>query len=249
MPFSIPSRKRGRPPKTAAEKLRDRIWIHVVKLRSSLTTGYMLEKTVDTPQVKRQKGMISRPRKWDRYLNWERGPGQIKGKRNSVVLAEAEFPGTACWYHSPIWRALAPKPMTAEECETALIRLDIDVAELLFSIRSDAEHGNVEAHPFDQALADQLVATGSFDALAAAVVMVRWSEAIASPAFRDLALKCYGRLQPAIAKLPEIEPFYEELFSMIDNRCKHWVFIANNQRMDVVIFWEGIRDNVWKDKQ
>jgi hypothetical protein len=41
-------------------------------------------------------------------------------------------------------------------------------------------------------------------------------------------------------------PFYEELFSLIDVRCKHWVFLSNNQRMDIGIFWRGIRDDGWK---
>lgn len=56
----------------------------------------------------------------------------------------------------------------------------------------------------------------------------------------------YARLQPIIVSLPEIVPFYEELFYLIDVHCKHWVFLSNNQRMDIVIFWRGFRDDGWK---
>lgn len=245
MPSAVEKPKRGRPPKSAAENLRDRIWIHAVRLRSSFASGYMLEKTVEGAKVKRQAGQVMRPRKWDRYLNGERGPGKVAGKRDSVILAEEEFPGTAGWHRSPLWRALSPKSMTAAACEAALHQLDIDVAELLLTIDSRAGADAPRARGFDQALADQLVAVGGFDALAAAIVLVRWSEAIASPPLRDLALECYGRLQPAIAALPEIAPFHEELFSLIDTRCKHWVYPAPNQRLEVVIFWQGMRDTNW----
>jgi hypothetical protein len=41
---------------------------------------------------------------------------------------------------------------------------------------------------------------------------------------------------------PETRPFYSELFSLIDLRCKHWAFPSQNQRLDVVIFWQGVQD-------
>lgn len=45
---------------------------------------------------------------------------------------------------------------------------------------------------------------------------------------------------------PEIAPFYQELFPWIDKRCKHWVYLSPNQRMDVVIFWQGVQDDTEK---
>jgi hypothetical protein len=240
-----PLRKRGRPLKTAAEKLRDRVWIHAVQLRSSLSTGYMLEKTIEPSRVKRKDGKISRPRKWDNYLNSDRGPGRIKGKQDSVLLAEAEFPGTAKWHRSPLWRSLEGKPMSAADCDAALRRLDQGVIDVLYTENPDAPGEGLKPRPFDPEVANQLFALGNFDALAAVVILVRLAEAIASPPLRDLSLSCYCSLQPAIAELPELKPFYEELFSMIDTRCKHWVFVSSNQRMEVVIFWQGVRDNVW----
>lgn len=80
-------------------------------------------------------------------------------------------------------------------------------------------------------------------------MLVRLAEAIASPSLRDLALGCYGHLQAVIAHLPEIASFYGELFSIIDSRCKHWVFVSNNKCLDVVIFWQGMKDKVWKTRR
>ena len=237
--------KRGRPPKSEVEKLRDRIWIYAVQLHSSLKTGYSLETAVDPDKVKREAGQVRRPGKWDRYVNGSRGPGQFKGKRDAVAMAEAEFPGTAVWYYSPLWWALELKPKSADDCEAALHRLDINVSELLLTIDSRAGAEPISPRRFDEAMADQLVKIGSFDALAAAVVMARWAEAIASPQLRDLALNCYARLQPAIAAIPELTQFYPHLFTLIDMRCKHWTFVAPNQRMDIVIFWQGFQDRAW----
>lgn len=199
-------------------------------------------------KVKREDGQISRPRKWDNYLNGTRGPGQIKGKRDSVLLAEAEFPGTAQWHRSGLWRALEAKPMSAADCDGALRRLGQSISDVLYAIPPGAPEEGLRPRPFEPAVADLLVSLGSFDALAATVILVRMAEAIASPPLRNLALTCYGRLQPVIADLPEIKPFYEELFSLIDLRCKHWVFVSSNQRMEVVIFWQRMREKLWPDE-
>ncbi len=245
MPNIVEKPKRGRPPKSEVKKLRDQIWIYAVQLRSSLKTGYSLEAAIDFDKVKREAGQVRRPGKWDRYVNGSRGPGQFKGKRNAVAMAEAEYPGTAAWYYSPIWWVLEPKLKSADNYEEALHRLDIDVSELLLTIDSRAGAEPVRPRCFDEAMVGQLVKIGSFDALVAAVVMARLAEAIASPQLRDLALTCYARLQPAIAVIPELTPFYPDLFTLIDMRCKHWTFVAPNQRMDIVMFWQGFRDQAW----
>ena len=35
----------------------------------------------------------------------------------------------------------------------------------------------------------------------------------------------YHELQPVLKEQPEIAPSYPELFSWIDKRCKHWVYL------------------------
>ena len=246
MENNIEKPKRGRPPKSEIERLRDRIWIHAVLLRSSLKTGYGLETAIDFDKVKREGAQIRRPGKWDRYVIGSRGPGRVKGKRNAVDMANAKFPGTADWYYSPLWWALEAKPKNAYDCEQALHRLDIDVAELLLTIDSRAGAGPVKPHRFDEAMADELVKIGSIDALAAAVIMARWAEAIASPQLRNLAVDCCARLQPVIATIPELAPFYQSLFNVIDTRCTYWTFLAPNQRMDTTTHWEDFQDRTWR---
>lgn len=82
---------------------------------------------------------------------------------------------------------------------------------------------------------------GSFDSLVAMVLMAALAEEIASPELRETALRIYHELQPALKEQPEIAPFYPDLFSWIDQRCKHWIYLSQNQRMDVVIFWQGLQ--------
>ena len=81
---------------------------------------------------------------------------------------------------------------------------------------------------------------GSFDSLVATVLLAVLSEEIASPELREASLRIYLALQALLKEQPETAPFYPQLFSLIDQRCKHWVYLSSNQRMDVVIFWQGV---------
>jgi hypothetical protein len=114
-----------------------------------------------------------------------------------------------------------------------------EVSTLLF----EAEPRHPELHPrqraFDDDAANSLIALGSFDALVAAVLLAGLSQAIASPELRRRALFIYGELQARLKRLPEMEGIYPELFTLVDLCCKHWVYLSDNQRLDVVIFWQG----------
>ncbi|KAJ8137438.1 hypothetical protein OY671_009349, partial [Metschnikowia pulcherrima] len=81
---------------------------------------------------------------------------------------------------------------------------------------------------------------GTFDASAAAVLSVRQSDHIGSPESREWASACYGQLQPQVAVLPEVEPFFAESYSAIDKACPHWVFAAPNQRSSMTMFWQAM---------
>lgn len=85
---------------------------------------------------------------------------------------------------------------------------------------------------------------GSFDALVATVLLATLAEEIASPVLRETSLRIYFSLQSPIMGKPETRPFYAELFSLIDLRCKHWAFPSQNQRMDIVIFWRGVQEQL-----
>jgi hypothetical protein len=87
-----------------------------------------------------------------------------------------------------------------------------------------------------------LTKRASFDALAAAVLFVRWSDVIAGE-----ALAVYYALQPRLAEHPYLEPFYPRLFSLIDYACRRWIFFPADlaQRYEAVLSWQGLRQHVW----
>jgi hypothetical protein len=92
-----------------------------------------------------------------------------------------------------------------------------------------------------------LTKRASFDALAAAVLFVRWSDVIAGEALRHEALAVYYALQPRLAEHPYLEPFYPRLFSLIDYACRRWIFFPADlaQRYEAVLSWQGLRQHVW----
>ncbi len=70
------------------------------------------------------------------------------------------------------------------------------------------------------------------------------SEEIASPELRERALHVYIEIQAALRQMPIMVGIYPGLFFIIDSRCNHWVYLSPNQRMDVVIFWQGVEAEV-----
>ena len=86
---------------------------------------------------------------------------------------------------------------------------------------------------------DRLVALGSFDALAAVVILAKLSEETASHELRDMVLDCYARLQPILADAPETCVHYPELFTYVDKVCQYWVMVSPGKRMNVHVFWHG----------
>jgi len=195
---------------------------------------------LDGDRVRKRDTDVARPRKWDAYEKGTRVPNDRPGPRNAVEQAQARFPGTSRWFRSPLWRYLKKEPLDAMQFEEALRTLEPPVTALLFEAEP-REHEQVpRQRPFDDESSRQLIALGSFDALVAAVLMAGLSEVIASPDLRERALHVYVGIQAKLRETPLLEGIYPELFSLIDSRCKHWIYLAPNQRMDVVIFWQGV---------
>ncbi len=234
-------RRRGRPPRTRVEKLRDQIWIYAVQRASGLSTGYALEKAVESDKFKREKGVIHRPRKWDGYVDGSQGPGQPKGKPGAVDFAEARFPGTAYWHRHVIWEALGKEKLDRFECKTLLEQLPPDMVSRLFDQPAHL-YGARVLNPFDEDMAHWITSLGNLDALAAVVLLIKLSEAMSSSDLRNRAQNCYHYLQKSIPLIPELEPFYCNLFEIIDGQCKYWAFLSNTERMDIMIYWEGRAD-------
>lgn len=234
---------KGRPPTHPVDRLRTRLWFHVIKLRSGLPSAYAIEMKLDGELVRKRDTDIARPAKWDFYRDGEKVPADKPGPRNSINQAEAYFPGTARWFRSPIWPILRGDKRDRNFIEHALRQLQPEIVEILF----ESAPREYESHPrlkaFDAEIIQRLTDFGDFDCLAAAILFVALSEEIASPELRNSALLLYFELQSKLKTLRELAPFYEELFSWVDTRCKHWVYLSSNQRMDVVIFSRGVLED------
>lgn len=229
--------KAGRPPRHPVDILRTRLWFHVVKLVSGLSSAYAVELELEPESVKRtQEGGVSRPRKWDFYENGNRVPKRIKGKQYAVDVAEARFPGTAAYFESPIWRVLRREVLSKEEIDSELRRLSPPIAEILLEDRLVDEEKVKRFLDFNQQSVDRLVSVGTFEALAAVVLLIAKSERIASLELRTFAQNAYLSLIPVLEQRLETAPFMRELCRMIDLTCKHWAFVNTQSRMDIVIF-------------
>lgn len=238
----IKPKGRGRPPTHPVDRLRTRLWFHVVKLRSGLPSAYAIEMKLDGVLVRKRDTDVARPSKWDRYRDGEKVPSDKHGPRNAIEQAEAFFPGTARWFRNPIWTVLRGEKLDRRDIEHALQGLQNEVVEILFELNPREQESSIRLKPFDADCESRLSMLGSFDALAASVLLAALAEEIASPELRETSLRIYFDLQSPIMEQPETRPFYSELFSLIDLRCKHWAFPSQNQRMDVVIFWQGVQN-------
>lgn len=205
-----------------------------------MRSAYAIEMALDGDRVRKRETDVARPRKWDAYERGSKVPADRPGPRNAVEQAEARFPGPARWFRSPLWRVLKKESFDARQFEDALRTLEPAVVSVLFEAEPREHEKEPRQRPFDDDSARQLIALGSFDSLAAAVLLVGLSEVIASPELRERALHVYVEIQAPLRQLAVMEGIYPELFSLIDSRCKHWVYLAPNQRMDVVIFWQGV---------
>lgn len=238
MPTPITPRTAGRPPRHPVDELRTRLWFHVVKLRSGLPSAYAIELALEPDLVQRRVGGVIRPRKWDGYESGRRVPRRITGKPYAVEVAEARFAGAAAYFESPMWAVLRGEAVTQAWIDGHLMAMSPPVQAILLQRRprsDDLQFGN-----FDEASARRLAELGSFEALAAAVLLTTKSERIASPPLRELALSTYFQIQQAIRELSETAPFSAELFWAIDGVCKHWAFPTPQSRLEIVIFSDEI---------
>lgn len=213
-----------------------------MRLVSGLPSAYAIEKTLHPELFHREAGWVSRPMRWDRY---ERG--DMVPKPELVAYAESVYPGTADWLYHPLWKALLPHPRTQDEINVELRALGEVVDFLMF--RPQPDPGKPARFPFTEEMVGMLSHVGTLEAMAAAILLVHESVAIASEPLRTLALQTYRELQPAIADYPPLRRVYPDLFSFIDVQYPEWVFPAPNHRLRTVVFWEGYRDHCWPEDE
>lgn len=191
---------------------------------------------------------VWRPRKWDGYERGLKVPKARSGRIDAVALAEAAFPGTARWFHSPLWRVLKHETLDTHQVEAALRVLQPQVVEVLF--RDDpSSPGHQRLASLNAGHFDRLVALSSFDALVAIVLLVQLSTAVGSAELREWAMSAYGEMQPRVADAPETQINYPELFTFIDRACPHWAHVSPSKRLNVHMFWHEMARKSWgKDR-
>lgn len=240
MPTIVEPRGRGRPATHPVDRVRTKLWFNVLKLFSGLPSAYAMEIALDGDLIRKRQTDVARPRRWDRYEKGTTVPSDKPGLRNAIEQAEARFPGAARWFRSPLWAYLKKEPFDARRFEDALRTLEPAVVAILFEAEPRPNETAPRQRPFDADSVNALLAVGNFDALVAAVLLAGLSEAIASPELRERALHVYIEIQAPLRQRRELAGIYPELFTLIDSRCKHWVYLSPNQRMDVVIFSRGV---------
>lgn len=237
----------GRRKRAPLDVLRTQVWVYVVMRRSGWTT-YRLEREFHPDRIKRSGGKVVRPRLWDRYREGKMVVSDRAGRDNVIDRVEARFPGTARWIRSPLWTGLSQESLARATVIEGFKKLEPTTRRLVLTKRNLDGSSRRDAVPTFSAITPLgLIKRGSFDALAAAVLFVRWSEVIAREALRHEALAVYYALQPRLADHPYLQPFYPRLFSLIDYRCRRWIFFPHDlaQRFEAVLTWHGLREHVW----
>lgn len=237
--------QRGRPPRNHIDVLRTRLWFQAVKLASGLPSAYALEEALEG---RPDSDQVWRPRKWDAYERGKKVPKSSSAGKDALALAEAAYPGTAKWFHSPIWHVLRKdlKPLDQRGVDQGLLSLDPVVVDILFQLdrslpdNTRMKQRHLTAHEFEH-----LAVLGSFDALVATTLLIQQSSLVGSQELREWALECYEQLQPMVADAPETCLLYPELFTYIDAVCPHWIYLAPNRRMEMVVFWHRQAEQTW----
>jgi hypothetical protein len=220
---------------------RTQVWFAVVALISG-KSAYALDLEFHPESVSRGPSGIRRPRLWDRYKN-----GRIVVGDALVARVETVYPGSADWFHAPLWQAFKPLSRTQDAINAELLLLGEPVAELMF--KPGTPMGCRERKPFNEEAAQALAALGTLEALAAAILLVQEAEAIASEPLRSLALGVYRRLMIAIKDYPPLQEIYPILFDWLDDAFPEWVYPQMNLRMRVLVLWQGYRDASWPEAE
>jgi len=193
---------------------------------------------VDGDLVRKRAHDVSRPRKWDQYRDGDKVPDDKRISRNAIDQAEEFYPGTAALFRSPMWRVLRGERIDRYEIDSGL-RTIPGANRLLFEREAREGEQLPRMRPFDNEVTGGLLAMADFHSLAATVLMCALSEEIASPELREEALRLYAGLRIPLSEKPLFKPFFPELYSRIDAVCRHWVFLSNSQRMEVLIPSKG----------
>lgn len=205
----------------AINRLRTRAWMRAA-CRISDMSAYQLGKLIVL-----ENGNTA-ARDFVRYEKGERNPVDPPKGIGIIGKVEEHAKGAASWLQHPLWEALRFRDCLGEEQVLRyVLQLDEPTRKLVIREIEVVHEGSKLQLPYvfcDESVAKELVKLGSFDALAAAVLLVRQYEAIRGGGLRPLAIWIFHQLRPAIGSVPEVSPFVDELFDVVHLSCPFWQY-------------------------
>lgn len=226
-------RQRGHPRRDPIQVLFTRLWLSALKVKSGLHSAGAIEERLEPHRVQRHPEGVTRPRKYDGYDDGRRVPQRGSERGDPVELAEAEFPGTARFFDSPMKQVLLGQQVSLEWVHDRLLALDRPVVELLFAGQTEPTAHARQLRSFSTLAADRLVRIGGLAALEAAVLLMKWGELTHSPSLRAEARRAYIALQPSVRRSPEVAPLADALFLAIDVKFPFWLYVRPHIRYEL----------------
>lgn len=236
------SRLRGRPKKSVIDLLRVKVWFNSVQIASGGFTAYALEHQFNPTSIHKSHGEFSRSGIWEKYKRGDSVPRQ-----SILERVESIYPGTARMLDHPLWTVLKQPLKEQEAINQVLVTLDERVVSLLFERTNKSSNIFSKRLPFTESTVDSLIHLGDLDAFTALILSVQESESIGSDKLRQMALSGYFGISEYIAANPLFFEIHPTLFQHIDTLFPHYVFLSANNRMRIVMFWQGYRDKYWPE--
>lgn len=163
---AAPTRRRGAPRRQEVDRIRAKLWAHVVCLAAGIThTGYAMDLHFGWLSTDENTGAVTRRCQGNRYLH-----GRVPHAA-TIANIEARYPGCRRWLTLPLWDALRLH-ITQDDYWPQFFRsLRPSLVRRLFYARTDA--ANYVRKPFHPSLLEALLREGDEDALACLIGLLR----------------------------------------------------------------------------
>lgn len=199
----------GRPRNSPISSIRTLFWARQVCIRANRYTGYSLERYFrGTPFKKNDDDETIRTCKWDKYLNGKRNPGN-----KTVEVVNQMLPGTARYYHHPIWYFCNPDDLCIDEIYKQFSLLRPGISGYLVST---GHHESNHIHRIKRSFIDEpdfLDKQGDFDALAACIGIARERDKCEHPILAEPYIRVAFRIFMRITWLTSYNHIAYDFFS------------------------------------
>lgn len=231
--------------------IRTQVWMRVAVYISGLKPHSLeIQVRPDTYKHGGKDNNGNGPNRFKRYFNGTMcAEDKLKNGVNIIDATESKAKGAAYWFRHSLWTAIDDSELTVDEINLNLQKFPKQIGDVLFAPESEGTYNGLPKRlPFDDFAAEEIIKIGGINALSVAMFLIREAEAISSAELRSMATSMYYRIQESVANLPELETSYPMLFTYIDQRFGEWLFASPNERLKVMITWQGIRDHYWSDQ-